>query len=283
MRKFLLLAAVAAAAIASPAAARDGSQYFGIEGGLLIDADLETDLRVDDGTDTFDYDDAFEVDFKRGLDIDAIVGHDFGIFRLEAELGYKKLRADEVEIGDDFDDDFGLVDSDFDIDGSGRIISVMVNGLLDFGDDGVSGYVGAGIGTARVKFGGEKDSSIAYQLIAGVRKSVTPTIDVGLKYRYFRTSKLRFSDEFDDGETVFGIDSKGSFRSHSLLASLIFNLVSAPPPPPPPLPPPPPPPPMATQTCYDGSVIMATDVCPQPPAPPAYVPPPPPEPTPERG
>jgi outer membrane immunogenic protein len=46
----------------------------------------------------------------------------------------------------------------------------------------------------------------------------------------------------------------------------------------PPAPPPPPPPPPATQTCPDGSVILATDVCPVPPPPP---PPPPPEP--ERG
>ena len=46
-------------------------------------------------------------------------------------------------------------------------------------------------------------------------------------------------------------------------------------PPPPPLPPPPPP---ATQTCADGSVILATDACPAPPAPP-----PPPPPAPERG
>jgi hypothetical protein len=48
--------------------------------------------------------------------------------------------------------------------------------------------------------------------------------------------------------------------------------------PPPPLPPPPPAPPPATQTCPDGSVILATDACPLPPPPP---PPPPPEP--ERG
>ena len=47
------------------------------------------------------------------------------------------------------------------------------------------------------------------------------------------------------------------------------------PPPPPPAPPPPPP---ATQTCADGSVILATDVCPAPPPPP-----PPPAPEPERG
>ena len=48
-----------------------------------------------------------------------------------------------------------------------------------------------------------------------------------------------------------------------------------------PAPPPPPPPPPATQTCYDGSVILATDACPVPPPPPP--PPPPPEPAPERG
>jgi iron complex outermembrane receptor protein len=47
----------------------------------------------------------------------------------------------------------------------------------------------------------------------------------------------------------------------------------------PPLPPPPPPPPPpATQTCADGSVILATEACPAPPAPP-----PPPPPAPERG
>ena len=43
-------------------------------------------------------------------------------------------------------------------------------------------------------------------------------------------------------------------------------------------PPPPPPPPPATQTCPDGSVILATETCPVPPPPP-----PPPPPAPERG
>jgi len=50
------------------------------------------------------------------------------------------------------------------------------------------------------------------------------------------------------------------------------------PPPPPPPPPPPAPPPPATQTCSDGSVILASDTCPAPPPPP-----PPPPPAPERG
>ena len=51
-----------------------------------------------------------------------------------------------------------------------------------------------------------------------------------------------------------------------------------PPAPPPPPPPPPPPAPPATQTCPDGSVILATEACPVPPPPP-----PPPPPAPERG
>jgi iron complex outermembrane receptor protein len=69
-------------------------------------------------------------------------------------------------------------------------------------------------------------------------------------------------------------------RRFMLGANYKFGAASpAPPPPPPPLPPPPPPaPPPATQTCADGSVILATDACPLPPPPP-----PPPAPEPERG
>ena len=67
-------------------------------------------------------------------------------------------------------------------------------------------------------------------------------------------------------------------------AGVRFHLAATPPPPPPPPPvaappPPPPAPPPATQTCADGSVILATATCPAPPPPP----PPPPPPAPERG
>ena len=78
---------------------------------------------------------------------------------------------------------------------------------------------------------------------------------------------------------LFDLAAEGRFKSHSLLASLIYNFGAPPAPPPPPVvmaPPPPPPP--ATQTCLDGSVILATDICPAPPPPP-----PPPPPAPERG
>jgi len=285
MRRYLL-AAVAAAAIATPALARDGSPYVGVEGGLMIVEDMDQDVTI--GAER--YNDGISIDFKRGLDVDAIAGYDFGSFRVEGELGYKRLRTDEVSLSPALAGDLGVTDANgvsggnFDISSRGSVISLMGNGMLDFGDDdGWAGYVGGGIGRARVKLAGDRDSAFAWQVIAGVRKAVSANIDVGLKYRMFTTGKLRFNDDFDDGVDVVGISSRGKLRTHSLLASLIFNF-GAPPAPvvvaPPVVETPPPPPPPATQTCYDGSVILATDVCPQPPVEPA---PPPPEPAPERG
>ncbi len=280
MRRYLL-AAVAAAAIATPAVARDGSPYVGIEGGIMIPEDFILDVGVDDGLTSTRFNEAFSVDFKKGIDVDAIAGYDFGSFRIEGELGYKRLRLDDAQINPALAAELGIVGTDFDVSDRGSVISLMANGLFDFGDDdGWAGYIGGGVGRARVRLAGDRDSAYAFQGIAGVRYAISANMDVGLKYRYFRTKKLNFRDDFDDGFDSFGLSSSGTLRTHSLLASLIFNF--APPPPPPiivaPIAPPPPPPP-ATQTCYDGSVILATDICPQPPV---EAPPPPPA-IPERG
>ena len=278
MRSYLL-AAAAAVAIATPALARDGSPYVGIEGGAMIVEDFDLDVNSTRSGTSTRFNNGQSIDFGYGLDVDAIAGYDFGFFRLEGELGYKRLNVDGVTLDPGFASNLGVVNNNFDISDNGSVISLMGNALLDFeGDDGWAGYVGGGVGRARVKLAGDRDSAFAWQLIAGVRRAVSANIDVGLKYRYFRTGRLNFRDEFDDGIDSFGLDSRGKLRTHSLLASLIFNFV---PPPPPPVfvEPAPPPPPPATQTCFDGSVILATDICPQPPV---EAPPPPPA-IPERG
>ena len=335
MRKYLL-AAVAVAAMASPAVARDGQPYIGVEGGILFPKDQDGDVTVDYTTtqtpatpvapvgpsDTV-FDEAVGLEYKKGSDIDLVAGYDFGAFRLEGEIGRKRAKLDEFGIDDDFVASLntalnrpsvapdpgapglpGLVGTDFDLDGKVKIASLMVNALADFGDeDGLSFYAGLGAGRARVKLLGDSDKAWAFQLIAGARYALSRNVDLGLKYRYFRTAKVQIADDFSTlagnpdrlnlgtatapvfvNQTTnadLSTDFEQKFRSHSLLASLIFNFgaPSAPPPPPPP----PPPAPPAPQTCPDGSVILATDVCPAPPAPPVYVPPPPPEPAPERG
>jgi OmpA-OmpF porin, OOP family len=269
MKRYLLAAtALAAVAIATPAAARDRSAYFGLEVGALKVSDTDVDFSGLPATPDW------EIDHKTGVDGDMIAGYDFGMFRAEAELGYKRSEHDEYED----------VAGSFDADGRSSVYSLMANAMVDVGqDEGVSFYAGAGIGYAQVIHrlndgitNGDrfkiKDRGLAWQAIAGVRAVVSQYFDVGLKYRYFNASNV----DDDDGTLDFDTD----YKSHSLLVSLIHNFNSPlpPPPPPPVVVAPPPPPPPATQTCPDGSVILATDACPLPPPPP---PPPPPEP--ERG
>ena len=277
MRNYLLAAAAVAAVVATPALARDGSPYVGIEGGAMIAEDFDQDVTVTEGATTTRFNNAYTLNFKPGFDVDAIAGYDFGNIRVEGELGYKRLRLDDVALSTALAGNLNTTNDNFDVSSRGSVVSLMANALLDFGDDdGWNGYIGGGIGRARVRFAGDRDSAFAHQAIAGVRKAITPNIDLGLKYRYFRTSKLNFGDTFTDGTTVLGLNSSGKLRTHSLLASLIYNFAA-------PAPvivapvvvaPPAPEPAPATQTCYDGSVILATDVCPQPPMP---------APAPERG
>jgi opacity protein-like surface antigen len=291
MRKYLLTA-VAAAAIATPALAQSTGPDVGIEGGIMFprDTDVDADVTYNDpvlGNVTFD--NAVDLDYKKGYDIDAIAGYDLGMFRIEGELGYKRAKLDELQYDQDFIDAYqdstgvDLTGVDFDLDDHVSVLSGMVNGLADFDAGGFRVYGGGGVGRARVKLMGDSDSAWAYQLIAGVGVPISGNLEAGLKYRYFRTGGLNFEGNrtLTDADVLFNNDSH--YSSHSVLASLIYNFGSpapalAPIPAAVPAPPPAPVAP-ATQTCPDGSVILATDYCPAPPPPP----PPPAPPAGERG
>jgi opacity protein-like surface antigen len=264
MNRYLLAGAVLAAFV-TPAQARDHSAYFGIEAGPMFARDSSVEDR-DTGAGLFD------INHKTGVDGDLILGYDFGLVRAEFEAGHKWAKHDSYDIAG-----AGSVDGN----GHTSGFTGMGNVMLDLGrNDVVNFYVGGGAGMAALKEQSRigpltvrvRDKGrLAWQAIAGVRAPLFRYFDVGLKYRYFNAG--HFSDN--------GIRSE--FKSHSILASLIYNFATeaAPPPPPPPsppLPPPPPPAPPATQSCPDGSVVLATDTCPAPPPPP-----PPPAPTPERG
>jgi len=262
----LAATAIAAIAIATPAAARDRSAYVGLEVGALFVTDTDVDVDFVERSDV-------TIDHKMGVDGDLIAGYDFGMFRAEAELGYKRSEHKHYE----------EVQGSFDADGRSSVYSLMANAMIDLGhDEGFQFYAGAGAGYAQVTHrlevngpGGPDfkllDRGFAWQLIAGFRYPASQYFDIGLKYRYFDAGNVRDHDGSAD------LDSE--YKSHSVLFSLIHNFNSpAPPPPPPAPPPPPPPPPPATQTCPDGSVILATEACPAPPPPP-----PPPPPAPERG
>jgi opacity protein-like surface antigen len=309
--KKLLLAGAAALVVATPAVARDNSPYVGIEGGVLfpkkqtISGNIDFTTNGTPGPLDFARAPVANVRYKTGYDLDVVGGYDFGMFRLEGELGYKRAKAKSLSVNDAFVSALNAgagtaftSGTNFGLDNHTTVLSAMVNALADFGGEtGIGGYIGAGAGYADVKQFGESSGKFAWQILAGVYAPVSSNIDVGLKYRYFRAGRSNSSDTFafnagagpcgttaapfacSGGTATF--DSDGRFTSHSLLASLIYNFgapSAAPAPTPPPPPPPPPPAAPATQTCPDGSVILATSTCPAPPPPP----PPPPAPT-ERG
>ena len=238
MRKLAIAMALASTVLATPAVARDQSWYVGVEGGAMIVEDTKLDYFESNQGGGLNVKDAIALDYKYGFDVDLIGGYDFGAFRLEAEAGYKRASIDKATIDGRLLSGPSVVAP---VDGSVRVLSAMLNGLLDFGDDdGWNGYVGAGAGVASVKHrigtssrlgsSSDSDSGIAWQVIAGVRKAISANVDLGLKYRFFNTSRYKYGNA-TDGQL------SGRLRSHSLLASLIFNFAAPPPPPPPPPPP----------------------------------------------
>jgi OmpA-OmpF porin, OOP family len=269
MRKLAIVVALASTALATTAFARNDAWYIGIEGGPSIVED--TTLRITgpgarNGTGTIDH--------KTGYDADGIIGYDFGGFRLESEVAYKKASVNNyastastgvtTPMGGTAMAPPGTYNL---AGGDTSVLSFMVNALLDFGDDdGLSGFVGGGVGVARVKENvrlntlgagsiGDSDTGLAFQALAGVRAPLTDRWDVGLKYRFFDASKVDLIDRLGGAD-------RGRYRSHSLLGSLIYNFGEPAAPPPPPAvvadapPPPPPPPVIEAPVCTPGPYIV---------------------------
>lgn len=242
--------------IAAPAFAREGQPYIGINGGVILDDQVDVD--IDNGNDTFN--NAAFADTNLGIDGDVVVGYDFGAFRLEAEGGYKRAGYEGLTVLDS-----GILPGGLTVPSGTRvqnerdleIWSGMVNALVEFGsDDGFQVFGGGGVGVANMKLPVVVDgvgtviddnaTDFAWQLLAGARVALTDNVDLGVKYRYF------VADNFGLQATN-GADLSADFDSHSVLASLTFNFggqpepapVAAPPPPAPVAPPPPPPAPVA--------------------------------------
>ena len=113
-------------------------------------------------------------------------------------------------------------------------------------------------------------------LDASVFYTIFPFLKVGVQAQNLTNAITKTVQQF----TLTGLQGPRSDVMQDRRFSFILRGSWSPAPavaPPPPAPPPAPPPP-ATQTCADGSVILATDACPAPPPPP-----PPPPPAPERG
>src|SRR3954467_513336 len=120
MRRILLATTAVLAVAATPAAARDQSGYIGLEGGVMFPQSQDGDfaatftqsaqspaagttaplpgtglvgaLPTGLATPPAGIVGGSRLKWKTGYDVDVIGGYDFGMFRLEAELGYKRSK-----------------------------------------------------------------------------------------------------------------------------------------------------------------------------------------------
>ncbi|WP_196491576.1 outer membrane protein, partial [Erythrobacter donghaensis] len=250
MRKLVIGMAMASTALTTPAMARDGQWYIQGDGGVMVVEDQSIDVNAAEDDAASDYD--------TGYDFGGLVGYDFGSFRLEAEASYRAADLSEVIAGSQglalnpatgAPGGFTTFTGPRDALGEVNALSFMLNGLLDFGDDdGLQGFLGGGVGVARVDMDGrvnatgpgvwnDSDTGFAWQVLAGIRTPISDSWDVGLKYRYFRATDINLVDPL-------GRDLNTSLATHSLLGSITYNFggeeppvvapVAAPPPPPPP-------------------------------------------------
>ena len=209
--------------LATPVLAKDKAWYIGVEGGPTVIKDINFDI----GTTRS----AARTDLDAGFDVDAIVGYDFGAFRLEAEVGYRDAKNIRYNSLVSIPGYGGPANVPFGITGRTNSLSLMMNGLFEFGDpDELQGFAGGGVGVAKVRIPEYtangivpiirgSDTVIAYQLFAGGRLPVSPNIDLSLKYRYASTGTIGIDD-------ALGRRNAFTLPSHSFLFGFTFNFAS---------------------------------------------------------
>jgi OmpA-OmpF porin, OOP family len=273
MRKIAIGLALATTAMTTQANARNDQWYVGVDGGAMLVEDLDLDITPLPVGAVQGAARSASLDLDKGFDVGGVVGYDFGGFRLESEVSYRKADMDSANGTTPFINagpGTGLVSGNVPVNGNANALSFMLNGLFDFGDDdGLQGFVGGGVGVARVDVNtiyaapaylDDSDTGLAWQALAGIRAPLSGSWDVGLKYRFFNAPNVDLVDRF-------GNNVETRFRSHSLMGSLVYNFGGEPAPvpvappviPDAPLPPPPPPPPPPAAVCNTGPYIVFFD------------------------
>lgn len=169
--------------------------------GLMSNTDVE-----ENGT---EFEDVLE--YSAGYVVNAAVGLDADMFRLEGAVGYQVNDVDKfdgMEVPDGIDAELS-------------ILSFMANGYVDFESEAssITPYVMAGLGVGIVDLevegeldGADSETVFAWQLGAGVGIQATENVIVDLGYRYFATGDIADEDDFDV-----------NLGSHNLMAGVRFG------------------------------------------------------------
>ena len=166
----------------------------------------DSDLSQSDGT-------KGSAEYDTGFGITGALGYDFGLVRIEGEVGYRKNDYDRVSAS-----------GQNKVNSSGEVTNwdFMANAYIDI-ETGTqfTPYIGGGIGasfldTSAVTAGGiefesDDDTVFAYQGIAGLSYSFAEVWMVQVEYRFFGTDNPTFRN------------TESEYKSHNLFFGIRFN------------------------------------------------------------
>jgi len=244
MKKTLsLLAVLMAAGVASTPAQAATHYVSGLAGiSWFQNSDVEHTTTYDDDNFTE------QILFDSGFTCVAAIGCDYGDTRLEAEIGYQRNGTGDNSQG---------IDNSA---GKASVYSLMANGFYDIPlGGGAELYAMAGVGVAQVNrqdsgeqqyfYGEDQDvpssgytdvtwksheTTLAYQLGAGIAVPISKGVMLDARYRYFATTDFTFEGREDtyplnegngDWSTGYADTSYNSnVSSHSVLLGLRVDL-----------------------------------------------------------
>jgi len=155
-----------------------------------------------------------KIQYKPGFAVGAAGGYNFGMFRIEGELGYQRSDMDRVNCA-------GGICYGGSIKGNIYAVSGLANAYIDFvNSTPFTPFIGGGVGAAFISADFDEKSGtnnredntvFAYQGTAGLAYAINKNMTVDLKYRYFGTSDVDLGD------------IKASFASHNVFVGFRYN------------------------------------------------------------
>ncbi|WP_321397416.1 OmpA family protein [Emcibacter sp.] len=213
LKKILAVSVCSAALLTTTVQAEDGNWYTGLEAGYsLLGAEKSTG--ASSGLN-------IRNEFKDGPAIGAVLGYDYGMLRLEGELGFHRHSLDHLVVTNAG----GTGAASGSASGNSGLTTLMGNFVVDVLDrkDGavIEPFIGAGLGFGRLNWSNiayvaDKKTSFAYQAFAGVRVPATDSLDVVAKYRYLATDDIGLTSSA-------GSNFKAGYDAHDFMIGLYYS------------------------------------------------------------
>jgi opacity protein-like surface antigen len=231
--RLLASSAIAALSLAAPAYA-SSDIYVSVFGGgnWQVDDKFHAATAPTVSADTL----TFNPNSETGFIVGGAVGYSFTQWvpglRAEAEVAYREnhVKGNWVSnIGTPTAFSSGTLDYDH------STFSVLANAWYDFQIADVHPYLGGGIGWARTRLNGDfiditaplskplvraHDDGFAWQLGGGIKFDISPSMQLGVGYRYFKGPDVTVGSGFAANSAVGNVNDE----NHSVLAELTFGL-----------------------------------------------------------